>query len=86
MDDAATALAFLLDLASPEPVYIGVDDTPLPIDELYDHLARLLGVPLPADGPGPAGVGNKRLSNARLRAAGFRCEWPDALSGYAALI
>jgi nucleoside-diphosphate-sugar epimerase len=85
VDDAAAALAFLLDLATPEPVYIGVDDTPLPIDDLYDHLAGLLGVPLPPDGPGPAGVGNKRLSNARLRAAGFRCAWPDSRDGYASL-
>ncbi|HEY4294477.1 NAD-dependent epimerase/dehydratase family protein [Luteibacter sp.] len=86
VDDAAAALAFLLDLEAPDAVYVGVDDTPLPIDELYDHLAGLLGAPLPAEGPGPAGVGNKRLSNARLRAAGFRCAWPDARDGYAALL
>jgi nucleoside-diphosphate-sugar epimerase len=86
VDDAAAALACLLDVAFPEPVYVGADDTPLPIDELYDHLAHLLGVALPLEGPAPAGVGNKRLSNARLRATGFRCEWPDARDGYAALI
>lgn len=86
VDDAASALACILDVAVPEPVYLGVDDTPLPIDVLYDHLAHLLRVPLPAEGPAPAGVGNKRLSNARLRATGFRCAWPDARDGYAALI
>ena len=86
VDDAAAALACLLDLANPEPVYVGVDDTPLPIDELYDYLAGLLGAPLPRVGPAPAGVGNKRLSNARLRAAGFHCAWPDGRDGYAALI
>ncbi|NID16786.1 NAD-dependent epimerase/dehydratase family protein [Luteibacter yeojuensis] len=86
VDDAAAALAFLLDLDATEAVYVGVDDTPLPIDELYDAIARLLGAPLPSDGPGPTGVGNKRLSNARLRAAGFRCEWPDAREGYASLV
>jgi nucleoside-diphosphate-sugar epimerase len=86
VDDAAAALACVLDVAVPEPVYLGVDDTPLPIDVLYDHLAHLLGAPLPPDGPGPAGVGNKRLSNVRLRATGFRCMWPDAREGYAALI
>jgi nucleoside-diphosphate-sugar epimerase len=86
VDDAAAALAFLLDMQDPQAIYVGVDDTPLPIDALYDHLARLIGAPLPPDGPGPAGVGNKRLSNARLRAAGFRCAWPDARDGYAALL
>lgn len=86
VDDAAAALVLVLGLDDPAPVYIGVDDTPLPIDVLYDHLAGLLGAPLPADGPGPAGVGNKRLSNRLLRDAGFRCAWPDARDGYAALI
>ena len=86
VDDAAAALALLLDVSHPHPVYVGVDDTPLPIDVLYGHLATLLGAPAPAGGPAPAGIGNKRLSNARLRAAGFRCAWPDAREGYAALI
>jgi nucleoside-diphosphate-sugar epimerase len=86
VDDAAAVLALLLTLPEPAPVYVGVDDTPLPIDVLYDHLATRLGVPLPADGPGPAGIGNKRLSNALLHASGFRCRWPDARAGYAALL
>jgi len=86
VDDAAAALALLLDVSHPEPIYVGVDDTPLPIDVLYGHLAALIGAPAPAEGPPPAGIGNKRLSNARLRAAGFRCAWPDAREGYAALI
>ena len=86
VDDAAAALALLLDVETPAPVYLGVDDTPLPIDVLYDHLAALLDAPRPPEGPAPAGVGNKRLSNARLREAGFRCAWPDAREGYAALL
>lgn len=86
VDDAASAIACVLALDVAEPLYLGVDDTPLPIDVLYDHLAGLIGAALPADGAGPAGVGNKRLSNARLRAAGFRCQWPDARDGYAALL
>ncbi|MET0504402.1 MAG: NAD-dependent epimerase/dehydratase family protein [Luteibacter sp.] len=86
VDDAAAALVVVLGMRDAAPVYVGVDDTPLPIDVLYDHLAGLLGAPLPAAGPGPAGVGNKRLSNALLREAGFRCAWPDARDGYAALI
>lgn len=86
VDDAAAALVHVARLDHPAPVYLGVDDTPLEIDALYDHLASLVGGPLPADGPAPAGVGNKRLSNARLRASGFRCQWPDAREGYRALL
>jgi hypothetical protein len=31
-------------------------------------------------------VGNKRLSNARLKATGFVLQWPDAADGYAACL
>ena len=86
VDDAAAAIVHVLHLGDPLPVYLGVDDTPLPLDVLYDHLAGLIGAPLPGDGPAPAGVGSKRLSNARLRASGFAPQWPDARAGYAALL
>lgn len=86
VDDAAAAIVHLLALDDPQPCYLGVDDTPLPLDLLYDHLARLLSVPPPAAGPPPPGVGSKRLSNARLRASGFAPRWPDAHVGYAALL
>ena len=86
VEDAAAAIAHLLRLPAPQTLYLGVDDTPLPLDVLYDHLAHLLGAPRPADGPAPTAVGSKRLSNARLRASGFVPSWPDARDGYAALL
>jgi len=86
VDDAAAAIVHLLLLPDAGPLYLGVDDTPLPLDALYDHLAALVGAPRPAEGPAPAGVGSKRLSNARLRASGFVPRWPDARLGYAALL
>lgn len=86
VDDAASAITHLLQLANPKDIYIGVDDTPLPIDVLYDHLARLAEASLPADGPAPEHVGSKRLCNARLRASGWEPSWPDARNGYAALL
>jgi nucleoside-diphosphate-sugar epimerase len=85
-DDAAAAIAHLLQLADPAPLYLGVDNTPLPLDVLYDHLAQLIDAPRPLDGPPPANIGSKRLSNARLLASGFVPRWPDARAGYAALI
>lgn len=85
-EDAAAAVAHLLALPAPQPLYLGVDDTPLPLHALYEHLAGLVGAPSPPDGPPPAGVGSKRLSNARLRASGFAPAWPDAREGYAALL
>lgn len=86
VDDAAAAIVHLLRAPAPQALYLGVDDTPLPLDVLYDHLARLLDAPLPADGPPPPGVGSKRLCNARLRASGFVPRWADARDGYAALL
>ncbi|MGH8158651.1 MAG: NAD-dependent epimerase/dehydratase family protein [Rhodanobacter sp.] len=86
VDDAAAAIVHLLQLADPLPLYLGVDDTPLPLDLLYDHLATLIGVPAAADGPAPPGIGSKRLNNARLRASGFVPQWPDSREGYAALL
>lgn len=86
VDDAASAIVHLLAVGRPQPLYLGVDDTPLPLHELYAHLAGLLGAPPPPEGPAPRGVGNKRLSNARLRASGFAPRWPNAREGYAALL
>ncbi|WP_027485727.1 SDR family oxidoreductase [Rhodanobacter sp. OR87] len=86
VDDAAAAIVHLLGLKSPQPLYLGADDTPMPLDELYDFLAVLIDVPLPAEGAAPTGVGSKRLSNARLRASGWAPQWPDAREGYAALL
>lgn len=86
VEDAAAAIVHLLGLRDPQKVYVGVDDTPLPLDVLYDHLAALIGAPPVADGPGPAGIGSKRLGNARLRASGFQLRWPDSRVGYAACL
>lgn len=86
IDDAAAAVVHLLRLPAPLPLYLGVDDTPLPLDELCDFLAQLVDVPPPAAGPAPAGVGSKRLDNARLRASGWTPQWPDARDGYVALL
>jgi len=83
VDDAAAAIVHLLALRNPQQVYVGVDDTPLPLDVLYDHLAALAGAPPVIDGPAPVGIGSKRLSNARLRASGFQLRWPDSRVGYA---
>jgi nucleoside-diphosphate-sugar epimerase len=86
VDDAAAAIAHLLQLESPQSLYLGVDDTPMPLDELYDFLATLIDAPLPAEGAAPSGVGSKRLRNARLRASGWAPQWPDAREGYAVLL
>ncbi|GLQ88675.1 NAD-dependent epimerase/dehydratase family protein [Dyella flagellata] len=86
VEDAAAAIVHLLGLRIHQSLYVGVDDTPLPLDVLYDELAVLAGAPPVLTGPAPAGVGSKRLSNARLKAGGFCFRWPDSRAGYAALL
>jgi len=86
VDDATRAIAHLLQLTDPQPLYLGVDSTPLPLDVLYDYMAGLLGAPQPAAGAAPTGIGSKRLSNQRLRDSGFVPRWPDSRAGYAALL
>lgn len=86
VDDAAAAIVHLLSLRNPQSVYVGVDDTPLPLDVLYGDLAMMLGTSPVPNGPAPVGIGSKRLSNARLKASGFRFHWPDVREGYAELI
>lgn len=85
-EDAAAAIVHLLQLAHPLPLYIGADDTPLPLDVLYDAVAQLIGADAPADGSAPFGIGSKRLSSARLRESGFVAQWPDSRIGYASLL
>lgn len=81
--DAAGAIAHLLRLEDPAPVYIGVDEDVAPLSEVAAFLAERLRVDPPAlDGP-PTG---KRCSSARLRASGYRFEVPSYRDGYPAIL
>lgn len=91
IDDAARAAVHLLGLGQTESCYIGTDNHPHPIRELYGALAAMLNAPVAvnttAGDPATGGTtGGKRLSNARLRASGFEPVWPDAIEGYEAII
>ena len=86
IEDAAAAVLHLMNLPNPQPIYLVTDSTPLPMRVLYDALAKLVGGPMPPEGPAPASVGSKRLCNARLRESGFSFKWPDSREGHAALI
>jgi nucleoside-diphosphate-sugar epimerase len=86
-DDAAEMLVHLLEHLAPAPVYLGVDDEPAPICEIYRYLAELLGASAPEIDPGLSrDRTNKRCSSARIRAAGFKATFPSYREGYRALI
>ncbi len=88
-DDCVGALVHLYRLEAPEPLYLGVDSTPCPQEELVDWLAGRLDCPAPPRASGDAGGvrgSNKRCRNDRLLASGYRLLYADFRDGYETLI
>ncbi len=85
-DDAAAAIDHLLELDRPAPVYVGTDDAPVALGEVFAWIADRLGVALaPPDASG-RGATSKRLSNALLRTSGLSLRYSTYREGYGALI
>src|SRR5699024_692266 len=87
-DDAAAAIVHLTTRGdAPAPIYLGVDDQPSPRGEVLRFLADELGVaPPPVGGAPPTRGGDKRCSNALLRATGFTLTYPTYREGYRAVL
>jgi hypothetical protein len=80
-------LVHLMGTDSGHELFLGVDDAPVSECEVMRWLAGRLGVEEPEAAPaGDPARGNKRCSNARLRADGFQFEYPTYREGYGALI
>ncbi len=84
VDDAASALSHLLDVAHPQPVYVGNDDLPALEHEVLAWVRAQEGLPPVAPEPGPER--GRRVRNARLRASGWAPAHPDYRAGYAGLL
>lgn len=84
--DAAGALAHLLFLDDPEPVYLVVDEEPAPLCEVFRYVAALVGAPAPEVDPSMRTTrSNKRCSSRLLRSAGYEFRYPTFREGYRAL-
>ncbi|MEC5184289.1 nucleoside-diphosphate-sugar epimerase [Cryobacterium sp. MP_3.1] len=87
-DDAAAMIVHLVcrDTA-PDPLYLGVDSTPVPATEVPDFLADELGLPHPeiVETGGRRG-GDKRVSNRRILETGFSFTYPSYREGYRAVL
>lgn len=83
VQDAASAVIHMLNVTQPQDLYLVTDSTPLAARTLYEYLAKLVGGPIPAEGPMSRAVGSKRLSNKRLLDSGFILKWPDSRVAYA---
>lgn len=90
IEDAAAALAHLLELELPAPLYLLSDCMPAPEDDVLAWLrARLAGSTPDAEAPSAAEeteVAGRRISARLLQDSGFAFRYPDYRSGYAGLI
>lgn len=89
-DDAAGALAHLVELPEPESLYIVSDRAPSDRNEVICWLAGKMNQPAPAQGANesrPARrAGNKRCASHRLAASGYTFLYPSYREGYTALL
>ena len=84
VDDAASALSHLLDLAAPQRLYLGNDDRPALEHEVQDWVRAQEDLPAVAVVEGP--VSGRRVANTRLRGSGWLPAHPDFRSGYSSLL
>lgn len=84
-DDGAGAIAHVLDLPSPAPVYNVTDGAPATMAEVVATIADLAGCPRPtatlSAAESPRGKG-KRVSADRLLSSGFQLLFPGHREGY----
>ncbi|NLE47847.1 MAG: NAD-dependent epimerase/dehydratase family protein [Sandaracinaceae bacterium] len=91
-EDAAQAIERIIDVASPAPLYLGVDDEPARLSEvrafIASELCRLGHPPPPPSVPSAirAMSGSKRIQNRALRSIGFSPRYPSYREGYPAIV
>lgn len=88
-DDCASAMMHLAKLHVPHAVCIAVDDEPTEQRQVQRWLCAQLGqdeAKLQPIANGEGRGGNKRCSNARLKATGYRFTYPTFREGYGKLI
>ena len=83
--DAAGALAHLLALANPAPLYLGSDDLPALDTDVLAWLRETAGQ-LPVAAPSEGPTQGRRVRNALLRATGWQPVYPDYRAGYRPLL
>jgi len=86
-DDCAGALAHLLRLPRPQPVYVGVDREPSDLCTVFRWIAGRLGLPDPPVDSGAERRGaGKRCSSRRLVESGYTFRYPTFREGFGSLL
>lgn len=89
-DDCVAVLKHFIERAEAgaplDSCYLAVDDSPAPIAEVHQWLAKQLGVPYECDPGYRHMAGSKRGNNQRLKDSGFVFRYPDYQQGYSAVL
>ncbi|MFY0575399.1 hypothetical protein ACN28S_14450 [Cystobacter fuscus] len=84
------ALRVVLERGTPGATYCVADDRPATQAETLGWLCARLGVPplptVPLASLHPSLRGDRAISNARLKALGWRPRYPDFVAGFSALL
>lgn len=87
-DDAAAAIWMMITTPVATGIYNVSDDTSILQRDCYAWLSQHFNKPMPPSGPidpnRKRGWTSKRVSNAKLRACGWRCEFPSFYSAVSA--
>jgi nucleoside-diphosphate-sugar epimerase len=90
VDDLVEALRVVLERGEPGGTYNVADDRPATQAETAGWLCARLGLPLPPTVPlaslHASLQGDRAISNARLKALGWRPRYPDFVAGFSALL
>ena len=84
-DDLVAAILHLLDQGTPGEIYNAAENEPVMLRDYYQWCAEKLERPLPPSAPlnpnRKRGLTNKRVSNQKLRAAGWTPQYPSFREG-----
>lgn len=86
--DLVAALVHLIDAGRPGEIYNATDDTPVKQRDFYAWCGKFISQPMPPHGRVSSerkrGLTNKRVSNAKLRATGWKPAYPSFREGLTA--
>jgi len=88
VEDIVAGIELLMEKGKPGEIYLGVDDHPSTQKEFYEWVYERSGWPRPAANGtcSMVRVSNKRGSNAKLKALGWKPKYPSFREGYAPLL
>lgn len=88
-DDLAQAIVHIAELgAGAEHLYLANDSVPVQLGEVYEFLAKELGLPVPAKSVDTLTrrAADRRMDNTKLLNSGLKLDYPSYIEGYRAIL